>query len=542
MNLFFLLFISLLSVSAHAYLKVSVLDTKQTPVEVTLSDDDEKRMKADCVTIQHLTEDIDSTADAPAIPLQMTKRQLDLILRFLAFEKNESKLIHHAMQLPIETLEALLMNSDYLASISLQTIFEKALARKMAQPAELQKIIEDDVYLQKMHLPDHLKINLAQALIIEGWPEVHDLLSSLEVKNVIIGSSKNAISHLTETNQGLCSCSIDNEIKLWNINARKSLTLTSLQSDIVAMISKDSMLYFGDETGAISIWDLVKKRAIKQLKKHIWSITSLTLNDDGSLLFSASKDHSIYKWDGKTGTFISSVFEMPNETAWALAAHDTLLFIGQSNGIVSIIDLENNSLLDTLNGHSKRISQIVFDSSKKTLFSAADDAFIFAWDVETKKRIFKATGHEKGINCLAVSAHYLFSGGNDETIRLWDKKTGRLLFTIETEKSINSIIARDQHSIITGSTDGTIRLWDLSQVKKIITSISNNLTLEQALILVSHQPIDFKKQSFLLKPFKDLDQDVQYLLIESKKVVPPSVGWSAPVFTGYKFLKSLFGK
>ena len=90
--------------------------------------------------------------------------------------------------------------------------------------------------------------------------------------------------------------------------------------------------------------------------------------------------------------------------------------------------------------------------------------------------------------------------------------------------------------------DKTVRIINLSSFKKKYSIIKTEISLEQALIFAAPSAFDIKKYPSLLQAFKNLNQDLQYNLIESKQVIPPDISWSAPVFTGYKILKRFFGK
>ncbi|HEX2977681.1 MAG TPA: hypothetical protein VHO47_00960 [Candidatus Babeliales bacterium] len=539
-----LLVTTFFAANASAYLKFSVLDSQQQSTEITLSEQDSKLLIKFSQVIENLVGDIDSKMQSYSIPLPFSKRQLDLILSFLKFEnEKDEKLVHRASQLPLETIESLLINSDYLDIDSLQTIFEKALARKITSPAELDKFLQDAAYLKKLRLPDTLRSSIAQAVTQNAWENMFPMLSFLKIENKIISNAGSEILNLAPMGNKLCAMLADAEIRILNLLTGKSSSLTTNQSDLSALVCKNPFAYSSDESGTITIWDLEKLIKLGELKKHSWAVLALALNDDGTFLFSSGKDHAINKWDTQTGKLIATILETPQEEAWALAANDPILFIGLSNGTIKAYDFINDALAYELKEHTKRISKLVLDQSKKILFSADAGGTICASDLEKKELLFRSAS-DKEINTMAHGADgYLFSGGQDGAIRLWDDKTGQLLFTIAgaTPRTISGLVLQDNNGLISGSFDKTIRRWNLEPLKKIIHSLRTNLTLEQALLLAAPGPIDFKKYPHLLKSFKDLDEEIQYLAIESKHVLPPNLSWSAPVLTGYQFLKSLFG-
>ncbi|MBI2774506.1 WD40 repeat domain-containing protein [Candidatus Dependentiae bacterium] len=530
--------------NASAYLKLSVLDSQQQSNEITLSEQDSKLLIKFSQVIENLVGDIDSKTQSASIPLPFSKRQLDLILSFLKFEnEKDEKLVHRASQLPLETIESLLINSDYLGIESLQTIFERALARKITSPTELKKFLRDPSYIKSLRLPDVLRKSLTQEVTKQAWENMLPMLSSLKVENKIIAHEGGEVLSLEATGNKLCASVADGKIRILNLQTGKSSTLTTNPSDFSALVCKNPFAYSSDESGTITVWDLEKLAKLQELKKHSWAVLALTLNNDGTFLFSSGKDHALNKWDTKTGKLIATL-ETPKEYAWALVANDPLLFIGLSDGAIKAYDFINDAPAYELKGHAKRISKLIFDQSKKILFSADAAGIICAWDLEKKEPFFRSSNHDKEINTLAHATDgFLFSGGQDGTIRLWDDKTGQLLFTIAsvTPRMISGLALQDNNLLISGSFDKTIRRWNLQSLKKTIHSLRNNLTLEQALMLVAPETIDFKKYPHLLSSFKNLDEEIQCLAIESKHVLPPNLSWSAPVLTGYQFLKSIFG-
>ncbi len=118
----------------------------------------------------------------------------------------------------------------------------------------------------------------------------------------------------------------------------------------------------------------------------------------------------------------------------------------------------------SLEGHSSRITKLVFSSNGTTLASASEDRTIRLWDVATGAHKHTLTGHNSYIYSIAFSSDgsTLASGSQNGKIRLWNTTTGQYRVTLEGHQSYIYSLAfsPDGKTLVSGSADRTIRLWD----------------------------------------------------------------------------------
>ena len=91
----------------------------------------------------------------------------------------------------------------------------------------------------------------------------------------------------------------------------------------------------------------------------------------------------------------------------------------------------------SLEGHTSRVTKIVFSPDGATLASASEDRTIRLWDVATGTHRHTLTGHQSYIYSVAFSPDglTLASGGENGRIRFWNVTTGQYRVTLEGHSS-----------------------------------------------------------------------------------------------------------
>jgi WD40 repeat protein len=139
----------------------------------------------------------------------------------------------------------------------------------------------------------------------------------------------------------------------------------------------------------------------------------------------------------------------------------------------AVWDLRTGALVRVFKRHQDFPKLIVAAKRQMHAFTAAFDAIIRRWDIETGKELCALVGHERPegtseepITCFVLSEdeRYGFSGGLDATIRVWDLTSGTLLRTLTGSlDEITSICVLPGNRLLTGCAgDAYLRVWDFS--------------------------------------------------------------------------------
>jgi WD40 repeat protein len=199
-------------------------------------------------------------------------------------------------------------------------------------------------------------------------------------------------------------------------------------------------------------------------------------------------------------------YQTPGELAAALEA---LLRTGQLPGGQAALTLVP---LRVLTGHGAAVTAVAFGSDGKVLVSGSSDRTVRFWDVSTGqerfragdgrhevgslavvpgsgvvlagqgvtvrgldpvsgKELFKLTGHNDAVRCLAVSADgkRAVSGSDDRTVRLWDLVQGREVRRFSPQRGgvTGVAVSADGKLVLSGSRDGSLRLWEAATGKEL---------------------------------------------------------------------------
>ena len=135
----------------------------------------------------------------------------------------------------------------------------------------------------------------------------------------------------------------------------------------------------------------------------------------------------------------------------------------------------------SLEGHTSRVTKIVFSLDGTTLASASEDRTIRLWDVATGTHRHKLTGHNSYIYSVSFSPDglTLASGSENGRIRFWNVTTGQYRVTLEGHSSsVRSVaFSPDGQTLASGSSDRTIRLWNATTGQYRVTLEGHSETI-----------------------------------------------------------------
>jgi WD40 repeat protein/uncharacterized caspase-like protein len=230
----------------------------------------------------------------------------------------------------------------------------------------------------------------------------------------------------------------------------------SPNGDLVATAGRD---------GTVRIWNANNGLEMERLEVQKGGIRSVAFSSDGRWLLTGGDDGSARVWDAKKG-FMPLCSMGPHEGRVSSAAFspDGRQVVSSSEQIVSLWDIDRQSIVQYFRGHSRLVNSVAFSPDGFRILSAGWDGYIRIWDSRSGSEILKLEGHTNGIHSAIFSqdGRYVASGGEDRTIRLWDSNTGQELrsFFGHTSAVIQVALSPDNRFLLSASADQTARLWD----------------------------------------------------------------------------------
>ena len=251
----------------------------------------------------------------------------------------------------------------------------------------------------------------------------------------------------------------DSTIYLWKSkDLKKAGQLVSHTAEVTSIkaLPFSTKLVSGSLDQSIKVWNLQSKSLETSINTEL-KIIALELTFDSFTIVASHGDASLRLWDAKTGEQIGRTPAFPNIIKKMSLTHDgaTLLTIGGKADGLRKIKLHKIKAKVILNHHTKAVNVIALNKDKTILAAGSEDTTISIIEIETMKVKFTLKGHTKSVkNLIFIDMDTLVSAAEDRTLRLWDLKNENSpgivisdgigisdIFHQETEENDNNVIA-----------------------------------------------------------------------------------------------------
>ena len=210
------------------------------------------------------------------------------------------------------------------------------------------------------------------------------------------------------------------------------------------------------------------------LSGHADAVEAVAWSPDGTLLVSASKDHTVRLWgrvNGQALATLSGHADAVEAVAWS--PDGRYLASVSLDETVRLWDTTTRQALATLSGHTSPVMAVAWSPDGRYLASASYDNTVRLWDTTTRQALATLSGHTSPVQAVAWSpdGRYLASASADKTVRLWDTTTRQALATLSGHTSFVMGIAwsLDGRYLASADYSGTVRLWDATTRQALAT-------------------------------------------------------------------------
>jgi WD40 repeat protein/tRNA A-37 threonylcarbamoyl transferase component Bud32 len=272
--------------------------------------------------------------------------------------------------------------------------------------------------------------------------------------------------------QWVASSSLDDTIKLWNIQTGEELfTLLGHAKGVntIAISPDGKRLVSGSDDYTIKVWNLQSGTLLGTLQGHSRDVNAVVISPDGKLMASGGEDRTIRLWSATTGALLKTLPGVAGMIkAIAISRDGRILASGGLDNKIKLWSLQTGEQLKTLIGHTNSVNTIAFVGNGQFILTGSKDKTLRLWNVQTGELLRTFSDHSREVSAVTITptGKTLISGSSDTTIKLWDLTTGKVMYTwTDHADTVNAIaLSPDGRLLVSGSSDKTIRIWQLPPI------------------------------------------------------------------------------
>jgi WD40 repeat protein len=296
----------------------------------------------------------------------------------------------------------------------------------------------------------------------------------LKLQETLIGHSNPiyALSSAVDPDR-FYSAGNDKGIVEWSLSSMTYVKiLLPVQSSVYALHRYGELLFIGQRSGTILVFDIKTEAILARLdhhKKGVFDIKSIASKNE---LISTGEEGNVTVWSLSDFSLLYT-FPVINDTIRVIevSKDEKMIALGAKDGIIRLYHAEDYSLFKLLESHTLPITSLQFDPEGRYLISGSRDAQLKIWSLPDYTLQHNIPAHLFSIYSIVFhpTQPYFASCSQDKSIKIWSSKDFRLLKILSNEKntgghfhSINHMIwsADGKHLISTGD-DRHVMIWTL---------------------------------------------------------------------------------
>ncbi|CAI7995694.1 WD repeat-containing protein 48 [Geodia barretti] len=225
----------------------------------------------------------------------------------------------------------------------------------------------------------------------------------------------------------------------------------------------------------LKLWDSRRGACTSTLRQQQDYIRCLAYSRHREQVASGSLDHSIYLWDLKTLTSLTSTNNKVTTTSlrgqkdsvYSLAMNEagTVLVAGGTDKVLQVWDPRTDEKMMRLKGHTDNVRALLLSPDGTTCVSGSSDGTVRLWSLGQQRCIETFRMHEEGVWALAADEVFqtVYSGGRDKkvyAIELNQGVDGSMLFVADAPVlCLTPDLCDPQESLWVATTESSISKW-----------------------------------------------------------------------------------
>ncbi|XP_065793438.1 apoptotic protease-activating factor 1 isoform X2 [Muntiacus reevesi] len=298
-------------------------------------------------------------------------------------------------------------------------------------------------------------------------------LNQEECRNTMFGHT-NSVSHcrFSPDDQVLASCSADGTLKLWDVksaNERKSINVKQFflnseepQEDLEVIVkccswSADGARIMVAAKNKVFLWETKKvcKNSATVLKQEM----DVVFQENEVAVLAVDNIRRLQLINGNTGQV--DYLTEAQVSCCCLSPNLQYLAFGGEDGAIQILELLNNRIFQSRNGHKSTVRHVQFTADGKTLISSSDDSAVQIWNWQSEDPFFLQAHQETVKDFRLLKNSRLLSWSFDGTVKVWNIITRRIEkdFVCHQDTVLSCDISSDATKFSSTSADKTAKIW-----------------------------------------------------------------------------------
>lgn len=277
-----------------------------------------------------------------------------------------------------------------------------------------------------------------------------------------------------EDAQRFYSAGNDKGVVEWSLSDMAFVkVILPVQSSVYALHRVGNLLFVGQRSGAILVFDLEAQKLITSLSFHEKGVFDLKSIVSKNELLSTGEDGTVAVWSLADFSLLYHFPVLKNTIrVIAISNNEKEIALGAKDGLIRIYNAEDFTLLNELNSHTMPVTSIQYDPTGNYMLSGSRDAQLKVWNLPDYSLQNTIPAHLFSIYSIAFhpALPYFATCSQDKSIKVWSSSDFKLYKILSNEKgieghfhSINKMIwSEDGKYLISTGDDRQIKIWEFS--------------------------------------------------------------------------------
>ena len=264
----------------------------------------------------------------------------------------------------------------------------------------------------------------------------------------------------------------DKGVVEWSLDTMAFVkVLVPVQSSVYALHRHDNLLFIGQRSGLITVFDLAQQKIVSTLSHHqkgVFDVKTITSKNE---IISTGEDGTVAIWSLSDFSLLYN-FPVIKDTVRtiALSIDEKEIALGAKDGIIRVYHSSDYSLIHEISAHTFPVTALQYSPLGNYLISASRDAQLKIWSMPDYREIQNIPAHMFSVYAIVFhpTQPYFATASMDKSIKLWGSDDFKLYKSISREKgynghflSINKIAWNNDNELISLSDDKNIIIWNV---------------------------------------------------------------------------------